>query len=149
MKASRPPGSKAGRRGHAVIEVALMAPWLLFLFVGTFDIGYYTYSLIAAENAARVAAEYASQNTTTAVDQAGACRYVLAEMSTLPNVRNLSAWRCNAVPLQVTATLSPTGPDGHPATSVTVTYQTPMLVPIPGLTGSLSITRNAQMRLRN
>lgn len=41
-------------RGHAVIEVALLSPWIFFLFVGTLDMGFYTHALIATQNAARV-----------------------------------------------------------------------------------------------
>ena len=28
-------------KGHAVLEVAFLAPWLIFLFVGAFDMGFY------------------------------------------------------------------------------------------------------------
>src|SRR5947207_14797502 len=42
-------------RGHAVIEVSLMAPWIFFLFMGTLDFGFYSYAIIATQNAARVA----------------------------------------------------------------------------------------------
>src|SRR5438128_767679 len=42
--------------GHAVIEIALLAPWIFFLFAGTLDMGFYLSALIATQNAARVAA---------------------------------------------------------------------------------------------
>ena len=35
-----------------------------------------------------------------------------------------------------------------PAARVDITYQTINMIPVPGLTGRLSITRNAQMRLK-
>jgi hypothetical protein len=38
--------------------------------------------------------------------------------------------------------------DGATAARVDVTYQTINMIPIPGLTGQLSITRNAKMRLK-
>jgi Flp pilus assembly protein TadG len=48
-------------RGHAMLEAALLLPWVLFLFVGAFDLGFYNYALISTQNAARVAAWYTSQ----------------------------------------------------------------------------------------
>ena len=141
---------RAGRvsrtRGTAVIEVALMAPWIFFLFAGALDMGFYSYSMIATENAARVAAEYTSKSVSTAADSSSACQYALDEMINLSNVRNLS--KCDTSPLVVTAT-SLTGIDGSAASSVTVTYKTDFLIPIPGVTGQLNITRTVQMRLRS
>jgi Flp pilus assembly protein TadG len=134
-------------RGSALIEVSLMAPWILFLFVGIFDMGFYTYSMIAVENAARVAAEYTSGYQSVAADQAGACTRVRHELAGLPNAPSMPS-TCNAAPLIVTAS-SVTGPDGKPATSVSVTYRSNRLVPIPGLLmGQLNITRNVQMRVK-
>ena len=40
--------------GNSVVEVALMAPWIFFLFVGVFDFGFYAYAGICMENAARI-----------------------------------------------------------------------------------------------
>jgi Flp pilus assembly protein TadG len=135
------------KRGSALMEVTLIAPWFLFLSVGVFDVGIYSYSLVAVENATRVAATYTSQSSTVAADQAGACRKVMAELGSLPNVSGLSN-NCNSIPLIVTAA-SVTGPDGQPATSVSVTYQSSRLIAIPGLLrGQLNVTRNLQMRTK-
>jgi hypothetical protein len=102
--------------------------------------------LIATENAARVAAEYTSKSASTAADSSSACQYVLDEMINLSNVRSLS--KCDTTPLVVTAT-SLQGVDGSAASSVTVTYKTDFLIPIPGVTGQLNITRTVQMRVRS
>jgi Flp pilus assembly protein TadG len=140
--------SKRRARGSALIEVSLMAPWLLFLFVGIFDMGFYTYSMISVENAARVAAEYTSASQAAASDQAGACTRVKNELATLANSSKFPS-NCSAAPLTVTASyLATGGPDGAPVTSVTVTYQSNQLVPIPGLLmGQLNLTRNVVMRV--
>jgi Flp pilus assembly protein TadG len=138
-------GRRRLQRGHAVIEVALMAPWIFFLFAGALDIGFYTNALIATENAARVAAEYTSKSTNTSTASDAACRYALDEMSSLANVQKLSS--CSGTPLTVTAT-QVTGPDGKLASQVTVTYQTDFLIPIPGLTAQLTMTRTVKMRLQ-
>jgi Flp pilus assembly protein TadG len=124
----------------------MLFPWFVFLFVGTFDMGFFCYSLIAVENATRVAAEYTSQNAKVADDTSTACAKVRAELSMLPNVGSLS--NCDSLPVKVTAA-SVNGPDGKPATSVSVTYQSNAMIPIPGLlAGTLNVTRNVQMRVR-
>jgi Flp pilus assembly protein TadG len=133
-------------RGHAVIEVALLSPWIFFLFVGTLDMGFYTHALIATQNAARAGAAYTSRSTLKAADYAGACQYALGELKAMSNVRSLA--NCNSSPLIVTASALPAGVDGSPASSVSVTYQTNRLIPIPGLAGQLNITRTVQMMVK-
>jgi Flp pilus assembly protein TadG len=132
-------------QGHAVVEVSLLAPWILFLFVGAVDVGFYSYALICTQNAARVAATYTSSNSSLAGDSVGACQSALAEMSTMANVRSLTS--CGSYPLIVTATSEP-GVDGSAASTVSVTYRTDQMIPIPGLlSGRLTVTRKAQMRV--
>ena len=136
---------RARQGGHAILEVSMVAPWLLFLFSGVFDMGFYEYCLISTENAARVAAFHTSSFSAYAGDSDGACQYALAEMKMLSNVNSLTT--CNAEPLVVTAT-SVTGVDGNAASSVSVTYTTNQLIPIPGLTGKTTIRRIVQMRIK-
>ncbi len=143
------------QRGSAVVEISLLAPWILFLFVGVFDMGMYTYSMIGVENAARVAAEYTSQNASVAADSAGACTRAMAEMAMLPNVTsqaNCNSGGGNTVVVTATALGAsplPASVDGLPATQVQVTYTGNQLVPIPGLLmGRLNSTRTYQMRVK-
>jgi Flp pilus assembly protein TadG len=145
-KRMRSSALRSGCRGHAVLEVALLSPWILFLFVGTFDLGFYTHALIATQNAARAGAAYTSRSSSFAANATGACRYALEELKTMSNVRNLTS--CGTAPLIVTATALPAGVDGWPASSVSVTYQTNRLIPIPGLVGQLNITRTVQMLVK-
>ena len=132
-------------RGQAVIEVALLAPWVFFLFAGALDMGIYAYALIATEEAARTAVEYTSKNAATLADSAGACQYALTQMGAISNVRELSS--CGASPLVVTAK-AVTDADGYSASLVTVTYASLNLIPIPGVSSKLTIVRTAQMMLR-
>jgi Flp pilus assembly protein TadG len=142
----RPTTRQRGRTGSSLIEITLLAPWIIFLFVGTLDMGFYTYSLIAVENAARVAAEYTARNSTVAADQSGACTRARNELRMVPNIPASTA--CTSGALLVTAA-SVSGPDGMPATSVSVTYRGNQLVPIPGLLmGRLNVTRTVKMRVR-
>jgi hypothetical protein len=148
--------------GHAVLELALLVPWVLFLFVGAFDWGFYAWALISTESAARVAAMYTSTSSGTASDSIGACDYAAAELAYAPNIAS-STWvnsaslpssstglaTCSGTALTVVAA-AVTGPDGSSASQVTVTYQTPLLIQIPGLLpGQISITRSVQMRVRS
>jgi Flp pilus assembly protein TadG len=142
------PRFKRGRRrehGHAVIEVSLMAPWIFFLFMGTLDFGFYAYAIIATQNAARVAVMQTSLNSTTAASSDLACQYALTELNTLPNASSLNT--CGALPVIVNAT-SVVDADGANSSQVAVTYQSINMIPIPGFTGRLTLTRTAQMRLK-
>jgi Flp pilus assembly protein TadG len=134
------------RRGGSALEMALLMPIYIFLFVGAFDWGFYAHALISTENAARVAALYTSGNSSTAADATNACKLVIQELSVAPNVSGVTT--CNALPVIVTAT-SKTGADGQPASEIAVTYQTQQLIPIPNLLkGQVTLYRVVQMRVR-
>jgi len=145
---------RRNQRGNAIIEVALMAPWIFFLFVGVFDMGFYSYAAICTQNAARAVALSSAQASTVAP-----CTVALGELSMLPNVNGVAT--CNALPVQVTVT--PLNGSACPDSATTsgvlyagtpfcvqssVTYQTIPLLPIPGvLMGRMTLTRTSQMRL--
>lgn len=150
QKLPRVPGHrKRWQRGNAIIELSLIAPWILFLFVGVFDMGFYTTAMIGVENAARVAAEYTSKNTSTASDASGACTRALAEMSLLPNVSTQANCNSGGGNTVVVTAAAANGPDGLPGTTVTVTYTGGQLIPIPGLLmGKLNLSRTIQMRVK-
>ena len=132
-----------------MLEFALLAPWYAFLFVGAYDFGFYSYGLIATQNAARVAAMYCSASTTRAANCDAtyeACGYVLDQLRDMPNVGSAMTGPCTA-PVVVTTSMI-TGPDGASAAQVTVAYTTPKLIPIPGvLLGGVTITRTSVMRV--
>lgn len=134
-----------GRAGHAIVEVTLMMPWIYFLFAGAFNMGFYAHALIATTNAARAAALYTSSGPGASTDNTGACDYARVELYGMSNARGLAA--CDALPLRVTAE-SVNGIDGAAAARVTVVYQTPKLIPLPSLPGQLTITRVAEMRVK-
>lgn len=152
MKPSRPRSYRRG--GNNIIEFTFLVPWYIFLFVGAYDFGFFSYSLIAAQIAASEGAMYCSTSSVTAADAATACGYALDQFRNLPNVGSGlttcgSSSVTSSAPVAVAAA-SVTGADGNPATNVTVMYLTPQLIPIPGvLPGQLTINRTVQMRLRN
>ena len=132
-------------QGQALVEITLLAPLLFLLFIGALDFGFYAYAIIATENAARVAVMQTSKNTLTQANSTLACGYALTELNTLPNTRSLSV--CSSLPVIVSAG-SVVDDDGASASLVSVTYQTIQMIPIPGLTGRVTLTRTAQMRLK-
>jgi len=134
-------------KGHAILEAALLLPWLIFLFVGAFDLGFYSYSLICAENAVRVAVEYTATSGFTADDSSTACSLALKEFASVPSLNGVKT--CGSLPLVVNAT-TVTEVDGSQASQVSVRCQSGQLIPIPGLlSGQMTITRVAQMRIRS
>jgi Flp pilus assembly protein TadG len=141
----------SSRKGHAVIEVALLAPWIFFLFAGALDMGFYMYSALSVENAARVAVLHIAVSPDVASDANAAQfarTYVCNELRMLPNVGST----CPTSVVSVSVPTQPfTGSDGDAATQVSVTYTTVPLVPIPGLNpgprGQWTFTRSVQMRL--
>jgi Flp pilus assembly protein TadG len=136
---------RKNRRGSAFVEFTLLFPILFFMLLGAFDMGFVCYALIATQNAARVAALYTSLPGNQS-DATTACLYVRAELQMMPNYSQLPA-ACNALPLRVTV-LSGNGPDGMPASTVTVSYKTVQLIPIPAVPAQLTISRTVEMRVR-
>lgn len=138
---------RGARSGSSVVEFALFIPWYVFLFVGAYDFGFYSYSLIAAQNGARVAGMYCSTSANRAANCGNACGYVLDQLRSLPNVGS-ALTTCAAAPVVVT-TSSTTGPDSATAAQVIVAYTTPQLIPIPGLIpGQITISRTVVFRVQ-
>ena len=162
-----------GESGNSIVEMALLSPWIFFLFVGIFDLGFYAYAIICTQNAARAAATQTASSVgvqTAAI----ACNAAWNELKGLPNVAGITQ-NCTQLPVVVTqktlcnsSTVQPTtlaaycvsgshcadcgstsDPNGHSASSqVSVQYQSIPLVPIPGiLTGQMTITRIMEMRV--
>ena len=159
--------------GNSIVEVALLSPWIFFLFVGIFDMGFYTYAAICTENAARAAAtQTAASVGANMQSNSNACDGAWDELKGLPNVAGITK-NCAQLPVIVTqttlctqATVQPssiactnpgpcadcnnaTDPLGRAASSrVAVQYQSIPMVPIPGiLTNRLTITRIVEMRI--
>jgi len=141
------PGIRS-RRGSAMVEVSLMVPLISFLFAGALDMGNYSFALISLANAARVAALYTSTSSATASDSVGACRYVLNELTTLPNI-NGTLNTCTSGTVTVSAE-AVTGAGGIPSSQVSVTYQSLPMIPIPGVLSNQFVwTRTLTMPLRS
>jgi Flp pilus assembly protein TadG len=136
------------RSGNNIVEFVMLAPWFFFLFAGAIDYGFYSYGLVAVQNAARISAMYCSASSSTCSSTTIPCGYALDQLRDLPNVPSgLST--CAATPLVMSESVG-AGLDGGQAATVTVTYTSPQLIPIPGLLpGQLTIARTVQMKLRS
>ena len=144
------------RGGNAVVETAFMAPWIFFLFVGVFDLGFYCYAAICTQNAARAVVLSASQSNPHTIPS---CQVAMGELYMLPNVTTSTT--CGGTPVNVTVTTldGSSCPDKAYGSATTfasapfciqsaVTYQTIPLIPIPGLLmGQMTLTRTAEMRI--
>src|SRR5579863_3558338 len=101
----RPVRGKAGVRGQAMVEVALLSPWIFFLFVGVMDTGFFCYTAICVENAARAAAfsTAVSQTEVSGTSNDNACVAAWNELSNLPNVYSATPpTGCSGLPAVVT-----------------------------------------------
>ena len=136
---------KPQRHGGALVELSLIVPWYIFLFVGAFDWGFYSHALISVQSAVRVAGLYAAgQSSLPSVSSV--CPYVRNELKIVANVND--SLTCTASPVVLSVT-SVTGADGNPAYRISLTYTTLQLIPIPGLlTNQATFTRTLQMRPR-
>src|SRR5438132_90893 len=137
------------QRGGAMVEMALLAPWVFLLFIGALDWGFYAYALICLQDAARSAALYTSTRPAYATDPSNvACTIALAEMQKLPNVGSSASPPCSTNPiLTATYITGADSPDSNPAAKVVVTYQTIRLISLPGLLNNqYTITRVVKMR---
>ncbi len=163
--------NRRDQRGSAVVEAALMAPWVFFLFVGILDSGFYTYSAIATQNAARAVA-IQSANSGGSLTALVMCQAAKNELGFLPNVVNMGncaasqgavsnsvpIWVCTGNPLTATAS-SQCGQPSRVCADCTldasarsiqavVTYRSIPLIPIPGiLPVQLQLTRIAEARV--
>ncbi len=128
-----------------------MIPWIVFLFVGILDLGFFSYAMIVTENAARVSAIQASGSTAASSDSVSACSVALREMTSLPNTVGLITCGSGSVtvssPVSVVATSVDHG-SGDISSRVTVMYLTLPMIPIPGiLPVQVTVTRSAEVRI--
>ena len=153
------------QKGTAVVEMALLMPWIAFLFVGVFDFGFYSYAAIATQNAARAVAIQTANGGAVNI-----CQSAKNEMGFLPNVPGTSCaatqagvgdatpiWVCTGTLTNTTAAVcgQPTAicadcalDNAAKSIQAVVTYSSVPLVPIPGvLMGRLTLTRLAEARI--
>ncbi len=123
----------SGRRGVAAVELAILLPFLAFLFVIAVDYGRVFYYSVTITNCARNGALYGC-------DPTGAINspYLSIQQAALADAGNLSP--------SPTVT-SQTGSDGSGNfIQVTVTYPFQTITQFPGVPSNFNITRTVTMR---
>jgi Flp pilus assembly protein TadG len=119
------------RPGLAVVELAVLLPFLCALFVFAVDYARIFYFDLTLVNAARCGAVYGSQNPSTALDTAG---IQAAALRDAPNI--------NAQQLTVTSSTSGSNPT---MLSVTVSYSFTTITRFPGIPYRINLSRTVQM----
>ena len=71
--------SSRAQAGNALVEFALVMPFLMLLLLGVVEIGRYAYFAIQVGNAARAGVQYGAQNGVTALDTTGITNAVKAD----------------------------------------------------------------------
>ena len=123
------------RRGVAAVELALLAPFLVFLFVVAIDYGRVFFASVTITNCARAGAVYASdpfaqrESPYTSIEQAA-----LAEAPTF-------------TPTPTVTTANGTDADGNPYTAVTVTGTFSTITRYPGVPATTTLRRTVRVRL--
>jgi len=129
-----------------MMELALLSPWIIFLFVGALDWGFYAYSLITLEDATRAAATYAASSSSNYTQTGAICTIVTDEMKTLINMNGVTTCGGSS-PVSISST-QVVGPDNATAVQMSVTYTTPQMIPVPGLLAKqFTITRTLTMKI--
>ena len=114
------------------MELAIVLPFLCFLFVVAVDFARIFYFSLTVANCARNGALYGSQNPTNALDTSG-----------IATAAGMDADNLNSQLLTVTsATDSPTSPT---YVDVTVTYPFTTITSFPGINSQTTITRTVRM----
>jgi Flp pilus assembly protein TadG len=122
------------RRGAAAAELAVLLPFLIFLFVVGVDFARVFYFSVILTNSARNGAVYGSGSPTQAADTAGIQQAALADATDLSPAPTVA---------------STTGTDASNYQYVKVTVQQPFhtVISFPGVPSAFTLTRTVQMRV--
>lgn len=128
------PRPGGGRRATAAVELAVLLPFLVFVFVIGVDFGRVFYHCLTLTNCARNGAVYGSQDPTHAADTAG------IQAAALVDAGNLR-------PAPTVTSATGTDADGNPCVQVTVTYTFQTITGYAGIPSSIPLSRTVQMRV--
>ena len=127
--------SEQWRRGSAAVELAVLAPLLMFLFVITVDFARIFYFSQTVENCARGGALYASDPKAPA-----SSLYTSVQQAALADAPNLS-------PQPAVTSTTGTDATGDAYVRVTVTWTFKPITGFVGLPTTVNLSRTVQMRM--
>ena len=122
------------RRGIASVEMAILLPFLAFIFLVTVDYARVYYQAVVLEDSARAGAVYGGQDATHAADTTAIKNAVLANATDLNPAPTVS---------------STTGTDasGNPYVEVTATWTFKAVTNFPGIPNPIVLTRVVRARV--
>ena len=123
------------RRGTATVELALLLPFLAFLFVMAVDFGRVFSCAVAVENCACNGARFASDPVAAAQSP-----YASIEQAALADAADLN-------PAPSVASASGVDEAGNPYVEVTVTWQFQTATNYPGMPTAVVLARTVRMRV--
>jgi hypothetical protein len=142
---------RSKQTGQSVLEIALLAPVLLLMLVGTIEIGRYAYFAIEATSAARAGVQYGVQSLIDSKDLAG---IKLAATNDAPDLKHLNVTAkdlcaCSNNPSQYVGCPARRCGGGHPVVflEVDTTTQVLSLFHYPGLPATFNANGKAIMRV--
>lgn len=124
----------SARRAVAVVELAVLLPFIAFLFVIAVDFSRIFYCSQIIENCARQGALYASDPKAAANNL-----YSSVQAAALADAANLS-------PQPTVTSASGTDASGNAYVSVTVTWTFQTITGFPGIPNNVTLSRTVQMR---
>lgn len=136
--------------GSALVEFAIVTPFLVLLLLGLIDVGRYTYYGILAAHAARAAVQYGSENLVTAADNTGMNTAAGADAQSLSN------WTISPTHICMVSNLVTTCPASSSLSvsanlvyyvQVTVTGTFSPLIAYPGIPKNIPISATSTMRV--
>jgi Flp pilus assembly protein TadG len=124
----------SARRGVAAVELAILLPLIVFLFVITLDYARLFYFSLTVQNCARNGAMYASDPTGAMLSP-----FSSVEQAALSDASSLS-------PTPTVSSLTASDAAGTYA-EVTVTYQFRTITGYPGIPNQVNLARTVRMRM--
>jgi Flp pilus assembly protein TadG len=123
------------RRGAAVVELAVLLPLLVFLFVIAVDFARIFYYSVTLTNCARAGALYASDPTTNAESA-----FTSTQAAALADATNLS-------PAPTVTSANGVDAAGRPYVEVTAAYTFRTITGFPGVPNQVNLTRTVRMNV--
>ena len=153
-RSRRIPSFARDERGVAILELALIAPFLILLAIGIIEIGLYTRVAIEVGNAARAGVQFGAQSPSLSTNAPAIISAATADANEVATLTVTTATFCSCAKgsgIQVNM-CSPTpscGSKDHIDHFVTVTAskQFTPLIAIVGLPSSMTISRTASQEL--
>jgi Flp pilus assembly protein TadG len=122
------------RRAAAAVELAVVLPFLAFIFVVAVDYCRIFYYSLTIQNAARSGAFYACQSASNSIDTTG------IQTAAHNDTSNLS-------PAPTVTSSTSVDKDGNSEVAVTVSYTFNTITGFPGVPSSTTLNRTASMRV--